>query len=184
MDITKMLTDAMTDKVMGEISEKMWMSGDSAKSAISSALPMLLWGLSKNADTDEGAAALNTAVESHDGGIMDMIWGLASNPDSWAGAGILKHILGSSEGNVAQAVAAKSWIDSSQASGLLKVLAPMVMGKLWEAKSWGLDVGSLLQGETANKSILTGFLDQDGDGEITDDLLSMWGDMLKKKFFG
>lgn len=184
MDLQKMLTDAMTDKVMGEISEKMWMSGESAKSAISSALPMILGGISKNADSDEGVAALNKAVESHDGGIMDMIGNLATNPDSGAGAWILKHVLGSSEWNVAQAVAAKSWIDASQASGLLKVLAPMVMGKLWEAKSGGLDVGSLLQGETANKWMLNAFLDQDWDGEITDDLMSMWGDFLKKKFFG
>ncbi len=179
-----MLTDAMTDKVIGEISEKMWMSGDSAKSAITSALPMILGGLSKNADSDEGAAALNKAVESHDGGIMDMIWSLAWNPDSGAGAWILKHVLWGSQSTVTNAIAKKAGIDAGQAGGLLKVLAPMVMGKLWEAKSWGLNVGSLLQGETANKSILTGFLDQDGDGEITDDLLSMWGDFLKKKFFG
>ena len=169
---------------MSEISGKMWMSGDSAQSAITAALPMLLWGLSKNADSDEGVSALNGALGKHSGGVMDMIGNLAGNPDSGEGAGILKHILWGSESNVAQAVAKKAWIDSSQASGLLKVLAPMVMGKLWEAKSGGLDVGSLLQGESTNKGMLNSFLDQDGDGEITDDLLSMWGDFLKKKFFG
>jgi len=42
MDFTKMMTDALTDKVMGEISSKMGISGDSAKSAIASALPMLM----------------------------------------------------------------------------------------------------------------------------------------------
>jgi len=184
MDLTKMMTDALTDKVMWEISWKMWMSGDSAKSAIMSALPMLMGGLSKNADSDEGAAAINKAVEKHDGGIMDMIGNLASNPDSWKWSGILGHILWSSEWNVTNAIAKKAWINTEQAWGLLKVLAPMVMWKLWEAKAWGVDVGWLLQKETGTKSILTSFLDQDWDGEITDDLLSMWWDFLKKKFFG
>ncbi len=184
MDLTKMMTDALTDKVMGEISGKMWMSGDSAKSAMMAALPMIMGGLSKNADSDDGAAAINKAVEWHDWGIMDMIGSLASNPDSGKWAGILGHILWGSQGNVEKAIAKKAGIDMGQASGILKVLAPMVMGKLWQAKAGWLNIGSLLQGETANKGILTSFLDQDGDWKITDDLLSMWGDFLKKKFFG
>ncbi len=184
MDLAKMLTDAMTDKVVWEISSKMWMSWDSAKSAIEWALPMLLGGLSKNADTPEWVSSLNGALGKHSWGVMDMIWDLAGNPDSWEGAGILKHILWWSEENVAQAVAKKAWINSSQAGWLLKVLAPMVMGKLWEAKSWGLDVGSLLQKDTMAKWLLNSFLDKDGDGDIKDDLLSMWMNFAKKKFFG
>ncbi len=179
-----MMTDAITKKVVGEISEKMWMSGDSAQSAIMSALPMLMGGLSKNADSAEGAAAINAAVQNHDGGIMDMIGSLAANPDSGDGAGILGHILWGSQGNVTNAIAQKAGIDASQAGGLLKVLAPMLMGKLWDAKKSGIDVGSLFQKETTNKSMLTSFLDQDWDGEITDDLLKMWGNFLKNKFFG
>jgi len=179
-----MMTDALTDKVMGEISGKMWMGGGATKTAIMAALPMIMGGLSKNADSDEGAAAINKAVEWHDGGIMDMVNSLAWNPNSGAGAGILSHILWGSQGNVEKAIANKAGIDMGQASGILKVLAPMVMWKLWEAKSGWLNIGSLLQWETATKGILTSFLDQDGDWEITDDLLSMWGDFLKKKFFG
>jgi len=187
MDLTSLVTGAIKDSVIDEISSKMWMDSGSAKSAIMSALPMIMGGLSKNADSDEGAEAINKAVEKHttdDNGIMSMIGKLAGNPDAGEWAGILKHILGGSEENVANAVAKKSWIDSTQASGLLKILAPMVMGKLGEAKASGLNVGSLLQKETENKSILTSFLDQDGDWEITDDLLKMWGNFLKNKFFG
>jgi len=184
MDFTKMMTDALTDKVMGEISSKMGISGDSAKSAIASALPMLMWGLSKNADSNEGAEAINKAVEKHNWGIMDMIWDLAWNPDSGKGAGILSHILGGSEWNVTSAIAKKSGLDSGQAGWILKILAPMIMWKLWEAKAGWLNIGSLLQDETENKNILTSFLDQDWDGEITDDLLKMWGNFLKNKFFG
>jgi hypothetical protein len=170
-----------------EISKKMGMDSGSAKTAIMSALPMIMWGLSKNADSNEGAEAINKAVEKHasdDNGLMWMIGKLAGNPDSGEGAGILGHILWNSQENVANAVAKKAGIDSNQASGLLKILAPMVMWKLWEAKAGGLNIGSLLQGETENKNILTSFLDQDGDWEITDDLLSMWGNFLKNKFFG
>lgn len=184
MDLQKMMMDAISDKVMWEITGKMWMSGDQAQGAIASALPMLLWGLSKNADSDEGAKALDWALDNHGGWIMDMIGSLAWNPDEWEGAGILKHMLWGSEWNVANAIAAKAWIEPSKAGGLLKVLAPMVMGQLGQAKTSWVDVAGLLQKDTASKGMLNSFLDQDGDGEITDDLLKMWGNFLKKKFFG
>ena len=187
MDLTKMMTDALSDKVMWEISSKMWIDAGSAKSAIMWALPMLMWGLSKNADSNEWAEAINKAVEKHatdDNWIMSMIGKLAGNPDSWEGAWILGHILWGSEWNVTNAIAKKAGIDAGQAGWILKILAPMVMGKLWEAKAGGLNIGSLLQWETDNKNILTWFLDQDWDGEITDDLLNMWWNFLKNKFFG
>jgi len=53
MDLTKMMTDALSEKVIGEISSKMWIDWNSAKSAINSALPMIMWGLSKNADSND-----------------------------------------------------------------------------------------------------------------------------------
>jgi len=113
-----------------------------------------------------------------------MIGNLAKNPDSWEGAWILSHVLGDSQWNIVNAIAKKAWIEWVQADSILKVLAPVVMWKLWEAKAGGLNIGSLLQWETENKNILTWFLDQDWDGEITDDLLNMWGNFLKNKFFG
>ncbi len=184
MDLTKMITDAMTDKVMWEISSKMWLSWDQAWSAISWALPLLMWALSKNASSPEWAQALTSAAKNHNGWIFDKIWELAGNPDAWEWAGILGHLLGWNQENVAQAVAAKAGISNDQAGGLMKVLAPMLMGKLWEAQSSGVDVAGLLGSETQHQNILEKFLDKDWDGKISDDLMGMWFNMLKKKFFG
>jgi len=48
--------------------------------AISMALPILLGGLSKNAANAEGAAALDNALNVHDGGILDK---RDTTPDDW-----------------------------------------------------------------------------------------------------
>ncbi|HEX8153931.1 MAG TPA: DUF937 domain-containing protein, partial [Thermoanaerobaculia bacterium] len=44
--------------------------------AISLALPALLGGLSQNAAHPQGAAALDSALEQHDGSILDNLGGL------------------------------------------------------------------------------------------------------------
>ncbi len=179
-----MITDAMTEKVMWEISSKMWLSGDQAWSAISWALPLLMGALSKNANTPEWAEAITKAAAKHDWGIFNKISELAWNPDAGEGAGILKHMLGGDQSNIEQALAAKAWISPDKAGGLLKVLAPMLMWKMWEAQSGGVDIAWLLGQETHNQNFLEKLIDKDGDGKISDDLMWMWMNILKKKFLG
>lgn len=62
------------------------------------AVPVILSGLNKNAQTPEGAASLNSALESkHDGSLLDNIGGLLSGNMGdllQDGGGILGHVFG------------------------------------------------------------------------------------------
>ena len=173
MDIQKMIMDGVQDKIVEQIAAKTGLQGDLAKKAIASALPMVMAWLSKNADTDEWKQALDTALEKH----AD-----EANTDENEGSKILGHIFWNDTSKVSQAVATKAWVTNEQASSITSMLTSSVMWKLWaEKKAWN-DVAWDLQKDSVAKSMLTSFLDKDGDGDIKDDLMAKWMDFLKKKF--
>ena len=157
--------------------------------AASGIISTLMGGLAKNASTDEGANALNNALErDHDGSIMDDIMGMLSgnsqpqNQKMLNGAGIIKHVLGNKTNGAIDMISKMSGLNSNSTGSLMSLLAPVVMGTLGKAKKeQGLDVtgiASLLSGTVSNQKnqqnptmgLVTSFLDQDGDGSIIDDV--------------
>ena len=87
-----------------------------------------------------------------------------------------------------------SGLDNSQTGNLMSMLAPVVMGMLGKAKrEQNLDSGGLTdlltgfakkeQSSNPAMSIITGFLDADGDGSIIDDVAGMLGKGLLSGLF-
>lgn len=172
-------------------------------SAISLALPALLGGLSRNAAQPQGAAALDNALNAHDGSILDnlgsmlgggggglggMLGGAGGN--GGIGGAILGHIFGGRRSTVEQGVGKASGLDSAQVAQLMAMLAPIVMGVLGRMKqSKGLDANRLPevlnqareQGEKETPG-LGGLLDANNDGSVTDDLLRMGSTALGGMF--
>ena len=99
--------------------------------AVSMAVPLLLGRLSKNASDADGAAALDTALEAHDGGILDNLGSLLGGG---AGAAILGHIFGKRRAPVEEGVGRATGLNSQQVGQLLVMLAPIVMGVLGRMK--------------------------------------------------
>ena len=166
--------------------------------AVSLALPALLGGLSQNASQPQGAAALDNALNQHDGSILDNLGGLLGGGSGGAGGGgalggiggaILGHIFGGRRGSVESGVGRASGLDGAQVAQLMAMLAPIVMGVLGRMKqSKGLDANRLpevlqqshQQGQREVPG-LGGLLDQNNDGSVADDLLRMAGGMFGKK---
>ena len=162
--------------------------------AVSSALPMLLGALTRNASNSSGAESLFNALEKdHDGSILDNVGSFLGNAQSGPGDGILKHILGGKRNTVERAVSESSGLDLGSVSKLLTMLAPLVMGSLGKARQQeSLDMGgltSMLQGEMKSAqqkglapSSLLSLLDSDGDGSVVDDLADMGKGVLGNLF--
>ena len=100
--------------------------------AISMAIPILLGGLAKNVANADGAAALDSALTAHDGGILDDLAALVRGGGD--GAGILGHILGSRRAPVEQGLGRATGLNAQQVGNLLMMLAPLVMGVLGRMK--------------------------------------------------
>lgn len=175
------------------ISQQLGADPATTQNAISMALPALVGGLSRNASSPQGAAALDAALDQHDGSILDNLGGLLGGGSGGGGGlgggiggAILGHIFGAKRGSVESGVGQASGLDAARTAQLLAMLAPIVMGVLGRMKRQkGIDASQLpdvlnagrQQGEQEMPG-LGGLLDANHDGEITDDLLRMGGSAL------
>lgn len=124
---------------------------DATSNAISLALPAMLGGLAQNAAQPAGAAALDDALNQHDGSILDNLGGMfggAGNAGGGAlsgiGGAILGHIFGGRRGSVEEGVGKGSGLNAAQVAQLMAMLAPIVMGVLGRMKQTkGLDANRL-----------------------------------------
>ncbi len=182
-------------EAVNQISNQIGASPTVTNMAIQMALPMILNSLANNAKEPQGAESLNNALQQHDGGILDNLGGFlggGNQTPSSDGLGILGHIFGGNQGAVAQQVSQKSGMDISQVATLLITLAPIVMGFLGKKKQeQNLDAGGLQnmlgeQQQTMQSSgnpmmdMVSGMLDRDKDGSVTDDLASMAMNYFRK----
>lgn len=198
--LEQLLGQDQGNAALQEISNNVGAEPSLVNSAIQMALPAILGGLAKNAASPEGAESLNSALDQHDGSILDNLGGLGGlifgnqqqatpPPPQYNAGGILGHILGASQGPVAQQVSEKSGLGMGQVAQILMFLAPLVMGYLGKQKqTQGLDangIGSVLGGLMGGQQqqqpssgnamfdMVSGMLDSDRDGSAMDDIASM-----------
>lgn len=181
---------SLIDTVMGQLgddgiaalSQNLSADSDATGKAVTAALPLLFGALAKNARTPEGASALSGALDrDHDGSVLDGLTDLLAQKRAPADEdGILRHVLGDRRPRAEAGLSKLSGLDGTQVASMLTTLAPIVMASLGRAKRQsGLDAGGisdLLAGEksraeSAGLGGLAGFLDQDDDGQIADDVL-------------
>lgn len=155
--------------------------------AVSMALPALLGGLSRNASQPDGAAALDNALNAHDGSILDNLGGLlGGGAGASIGGAILGHIFGPKREPVEQGVGKASGLNAAQVAQMMAMLAPIVMAVLGRMKQQkGIDVNALPNVLNASREQgekdapgLGGLLDANNDGQVVDDLLRMGGSAL------
>lgn len=188
-NIINTILSNIDDQSLQSIGQKANTSPTQAKSALSSAIPLLMNALAKNTRSPEGAASLQQAIEKdHNGSILDNLGGFFNNPDTANGPGILKHVLGNKQQTAAQFISQDSGVSEPSANKILEFAAPLVMGFLGKNSAGGsLGIGNLLnafentqkQENPQSQSFINKLLDRDNDGEVMDDLKEMG-----KSFFG
>ncbi len=182
------LTESMGDDFLSQVTSSLGSDTEKTKGALDMALPLLMGALNKNNAADKGEGLLSAVSKKHDGSIFNNLSELISNPDAGEGKGILGHLFGGNEENAEKMLATQAGISESESGNILKILAPMVMGAIGknasEKSSSGFDISSLSalvsggakesdEKSSLSSSLLTSFLDQNGDGNIADDLIGM-----------
>ncbi|MEZ5040498.1 MAG: DUF937 domain-containing protein [Saprospiraceae bacterium] len=193
MDIMDLLKGQLSEGVLDQLTQQIGASDKQQTAAATAGIMNTLVGaLAKNAAKPEGASALSNALDrDHDGSVLDDLMGMFSgnsqvvqqNARAVNGTGIVNHILGDRQGNAIDMISKLSGLDSGKTGNLMTMLAPLLMGALGKTKrQQGLDVGglaNLLNGTVSQKaqdptmSLVTRFLDADGDGSIVDDVANM-----------
>lgn len=184
MGILDTVGQQLSGNTLTQISQQLGTDEGTAAKAVSVALPLLLGGLSRNAATPDGAAALDQALtRDHDGSLLDAPHQAVANPNAFNAGGILGHIFGQRQAPVQQGVAKATGIDLQSAGKVLMILAPIVMAGLARARSAqgaGASAGSVLQGEQPNieRQVpgiggLASILDRNHDGQVADDIANL-----------
>ena len=156
------LSAQLQGNTLSQLSRQIGADEASTSRAVSMALPMLLGGLAREAETPTGAQSLNRALEEdHDGSLLDNVSALfgssaggaadVATPRALNGAGILGHILGGKREPVQQGIGRATGLDGQQVARLLMMLAPLVMAYLGRRKrqvcAGPTEISSQLQAE-------------------------------------
>ena len=194
------LMDQLSDVVVGQMSQqaaqKTGLNEGVAAQLMPMAMAALMGGLKKNAAQPNGADALASALDRHDGSLLNNLSQLGQDNTLADGQKILGHILGGKQSQTERALAKTAGVDQGQVGQLLAMAAPMVLASLGRAKrEQGLDA-SALAGLVTEESVrvqksapaelggLMQFLDQDGDGDFKDDMLEAAGKKILGGLFG
>ncbi len=192
-DLTNQVMGHLDDQRIQAIAQQLGVDPSEAESAIKQAMPLLIGGLARNAQTDEGAGALHSALGDHAGSdvgsILGSVLGGGGGGGLGNGAAILGHIFGARQDQAAQGLGQQTGLGSQNAGQLLAILAPVVMGVLGNmSQRQGMNasgLGSVL-GQEAQRiggsnagGLLGAVFDQDGDGKFgLSDVLKMGEGLL------
>ena len=194
-EIFDVLTKQFGGEVLDSISQQVGLDKSQAGSVLTSALPILVGAMARNTSQQQGAESLLGALQKdHDGSILDDLGGFLQNSQAGPGAGILKHVLGSRRGNVENALSKQTGVNNAAIGNLLEIAAPILMGMLGKKqRESNLDAGGLAdvlnsgarqinRDVPGSEGLLGSLLDQDGDGDIKDDVARIGFKMLGKLF--
>ena len=178
MSILKTILQAQDGDLVSKLADNFGVDASSAAKAIGGMTPALANGLKQNLGSSNALSAILGAATS--GGFdkyLDSSGDLLSG-GLGDGANILGSLLGGESGieSVATKGAEASGIDASTVAAMLPAVASMVMGAVTKQTAGDGGIEGLLSGGGLGQ--LTSFLDADGDGSVTDDLMDM-----AKKFF-
>ncbi len=186
MSLMDQLTKVVAAQISGPAAQKTGLSESMAAKLAPMAMAVVMNGLKKNASDRPGAEALASALDNHDGGLLDRPEAVADDAVIDDGRRILGHVLGAKrEDAERQLASAAGGLDQSQAGALLAMAAPAVLGALGKARrEQNLDVSALTdlvktEGQRAREaapSELSGFmsmLDADGDGNLSNEAMGI-----------
>lgn len=186
--ILDLLNSDIGKSLINGVSGHTGQSKSKTSNLLTMAMPVLMQAMKRNANSSEGASGIMSALQKHDGSILDNLGSLFSggniNSVSDDGGKILGHVLGNRQGNVQNALSQKSGIDPGTVGQILKVAAPILMGVLGKQQrqnnvnsSSGIQglLGGLIGNNAPdqNQSFLESILDADGDGSVIDDVAGM-----------
>ena len=193
LNVQDLINERLSGDAIQQLSQQIGSDPQTTGNAVQAALPMLLGGMARNTQSNEGASSLLGALDrDHDGSVLDDVVGFLGQGGNGSGDGILGHIFGSNRPNVEAGISQASGLDLGQVARLLPLLAPLVMGALGRTqRQESLDAGSLagLLGQQNQHAMATSplfgalsqVLDSNRDGSMMDDVAGMLGGILGKR---
>lgn len=177
MSLLKTILEAQGGAAVGQLAKQFGLDSNQANSALAQLIPALAGGMKNNVSQGGLGSLISALSKGSHGDYLDNPSRLNEQKTVADGNAILGHLLGSKDVSrqVAGRAASSTGIDQSILKKMLPVIATMVMGGLSKQSNAGGGLSDLLSGGGSQgsgmQSLLTTFLDADGDGSMVDDLL-------------
>ncbi len=185
MDLSNLLNSVLGDeRILQEMSRKVGAQPEEVRKAATLGMPTLVEAIDRNAREESKRDSLAKALEDHQNDDVENLEGFINHVDVNEGDRMVGHILGDRKMNVENNIAKNSNLGIGQVSGLMSMLAPILIGMLGNKKreqnvsrdnipDLTGSLGGLLGGSGGGgiMDIAKRMLDKDGDGSIMDDLL-------------
>ncbi len=185
MDLSNLLNSVLGDeKILQELSRKVNARPEQVRKAATLGVPTLVEAIDRNAKEESRRDSLAKALEDHQNDDVENLEGFISHVDVNEGDRMVGHILGDRKMNVENSIANTTSLGIGQVSGLMSMLAPILIGMLGNKKKEENisrdsipdltgSLGGLLGGSGGGgiMDVAKKLLDKDGDGGIMDDLL-------------
>ena len=191
MDLLNMLTGALDGGSTKSLGKAVGLNDDVVSNVVSGALPMILGALNRNTNSSSGAESLVSALtKDHDGSILNDLGGFFGQAPTSRDDRMVNHIFGNKRAAIERNIGKANGIDANQVGQVLMQLAPVVLGALGkQQRSQGFDASGLSnflnqeERQVAKKapdalSMIGNFLDDDGDGNATDEVLEIGANLL------
>lgn len=188
------LTGLLQGDTLKNMAQQFGVNEETVQKVVAMGLPMIIGGLNKNVQQEEGAKSLDKALEKHDGSLLNNITSaFASNSQNIIqdGMKILGHVLGNTQQNAQNQISKTSGVSMETVGNILATAAPIVLSFLGQQKKQqGLDVKGVVnivnttaqQAPQQEMSLVQKFLDRNGDGNIWDDVVDI-GSKFMNSFF-
>lgn len=185
MDLSSLLGFLLSEgQTIDDIARKVGANPQDVQKAAKISVPTLVEALNKNAQDEEKRASLNKALEDHSEDNVEDLQGFLSGMDLADGQKMLGHILGGKKNQVENNISKSSGLSSGQVTGLLAMLAPILIGMLGKKKKEENiskeslpdltgSLGNILGGGNGGDimDMAKKILDKDQDGSFMDDLM-------------
>lgn len=165
-DITpELLQSLLGEQTVNRVSQTTKADSSQIQQVIAAALPLLISGMTQNAQNDEGAESLSNAMDQHAAKDHSDIVNLIEQVDAADGKKVVGHVLGDKEKDITKALSKKTGLTTKQVISVLAIVAPILLTMLGKKKQehnvqsnqLGGLLGSLLGGEAASTNNNNGF---------------------------
>lgn len=188
MDLTELLSKG---GLFEQLANQYDVDTNKVEGVVKNGLPKLSEAINKNASSEQGLESFMKALKDHKDDDVDTMLTDVNKVDAEDGEKILGHIFGEEKPAVEHEISQVAGINPQAVGGILKILAPILLGLLGnsalkakkkpsteeaevaEATEGGLGgiLDSFLGKDSNVTQMASSFLDKDKDGSIFDDVL-------------
>ncbi len=130
MDLTTLMNTMLSSGALNGVSSKTGNSTDDISGILTAALPMLMQGVSQQANNQQTAESFANALKDHSAVDTSDLASFMKGVDMADGAKIISHLLGAETKNTATQVAKATGTTTKQTGDVLSAAAPLLMSLL------------------------------------------------------